>query len=111
MLTMAGTVALQDFVWPGQGSLDARVAKELERLRQDPFLGAFVPTELAVAAPAVKLFVIFLTHELDDAPSREKPTYRWMRAMQLAAAGHADAQAEMDVLRATQVRHFTHVSD
>ncbi|WP_309373360.1 hypothetical protein [Rhodoferax sp.] len=100
VLTMAGTVGLQDFVWPGQGSLDARVARELGRLRQDPFLGGFVPAELAVAAPAVKLFVIFLTHELAGAAGRENQSYHWLRAMQLAAAGHAEAQAEMDTLRA-----------
>lgn len=99
VLAMAGTVGLRDFVWPSQGSLDFRVARELERLRQDPFLGAFVPAELAVAAPAVKLFVIFLTHELADTPGQEKHAYHWLRAMQLAALGNADAQAELEVLR------------
>jgi hypothetical protein len=96
---MAGTVELQDFVWPGPGSLDARVARELERLRQDPFLGAFVPTELADAAPAVKLFVTFLTRELAGAAGRENQSFHWLRAMQLAAAGHADGQAELGALR------------
>jgi len=100
VIAMAGTFGMQDFVWPGQGSLEARVARELEQLRQDPFLGAFVPAELALAAPAVKLFVVFLIHELAGTPGREKHAYHWMRAIQLAAAGHADALAEMDVLRA-----------
>lgn len=95
VLAMAGTVGLQDFVWPPVGSLETRVDGELERLQQDPFLGGFVPTELAVADPAVKLFVVFLTHELVNISSREKLTYRWLRTMQLAAAGHADAQTEL----------------
>jgi hypothetical protein len=101
VLTMAGKVGMQDFVWPGQGSLGARVARELELLRQDPYLGAFAPEELAVAAPAVKLFVTFLYRELTGDAGHEKQSYRWIRAMHLAAAGNTDAQAELEAFRRT----------
>lgn len=99
VLAMAGTFSIKDFVWPCQDSLDLRVTKEMERLRQDPFLGAFVPAELAIAAPAVKLFVIFLAQQLTGNLGQQQNAYRWLRDMQLAAAGHVDAQLELDVLR------------
>lgn len=93
VLSMAGTVGLQDFVWPSQDTLDNRVARDLERLRQDPYLGGFMPAELAAAAPAVKLFVAFLFHELTTDPADTKHSYRWIRALQQAVAGNVDGQA------------------
>lgn len=66
ILVMGGLGELKDFVWPHQDSLKDRVGRELERLRQDPYLGAFVPNELLGAEPAIKLFVMFLFHELES---------------------------------------------
>jgi hypothetical protein len=93
VLVLAGTVGLQDFVWPSQDTLDNRVARDLERLRQDPYLGGFMPAELAAAAPAVKLFVAFLFHELTADPAGTKHSYHWIRTLQQAVADNADGQA------------------
>lgn len=99
VLTLAGTISLQDFVWPGKDSLQARVGLDLARLRQDPFLGAFVPAELAEAGPAVQLFVAFLYRELNGDDVHRESNYRWLTALHGAAAGDASAQSELDMLR------------
>ncbi len=99
VLAMSGTIGILDFVWPGQTSLDMRVAQDLERLRQDPFIGGFVPAELATAAPTVKLFVTFMFHQLTGDAGHEKRNYQWIHAMHLAAAGNVDAQADLEVHR------------
>jgi hypothetical protein len=99
VLMFAGTVGLQEFVWPAEDSLKARVGRELERLRQDPYLGPFVPRELAAASPAVKLFVTFLFHELDGGRAQGQPSYRWLKALHEAAIGSAQAQSELEILR------------
>ena len=71
VLVMAGTISLEQFIWPQKGAIGDRMARELERLRQHPFIGPFVPAELASAAPSVKLFVAFPFHELSgDATGR-----------------------------------------
>jgi hypothetical protein len=99
VLAMAGTLELQDFVWPGSDPLDMRVSRDLERLRQDPFLGAFFPTELATAAPGVRLFVCFLVRQLARDNAQDNQNYNWIRAAHLATAGHADGQAELNAIR------------
>ncbi|MDO8450326.1 MAG: LysM peptidoglycan-binding domain-containing protein [Rhodoferax sp.] len=99
VLTLAGTVAAQDFIWPGKGSLQERVGLELARLRRDPFLGAFVPAELLTAGPAVQLFVAFLYRELDGDDAHRESNCRWLTALHRAAVGDATAQAELDTLR------------
>ena len=63
VLVLDGTVRLEQSVWPGADPLQTRL--ELERLRQHPFLGGFVPPRLECAEPAVNLFVAFLFHELN----------------------------------------------
>ena len=99
VLTLAGTISLQDFVWPGRDSVQARVGLEIARLRQDPFLGAFVPAELAEAGPAVQLFVAFLYRELNGNEFHREDNYHWLSALHGAAAGDASAQSEFDALR------------
>ena len=108
VLMFAGTVGLQEFVWPGEDSLKVRVGRELERLRQDPYLGPFVPRELAAASPAVKLFVTFLFHELDGGRAQGQPGYRWLTALHQAAIGNAHGQSELQTLRqqATESQAF-----
>jgi hypothetical protein len=108
VLMLAGTVGLQEFVWPGEDSLKVRVGRELERLRQDPYLGPFVPRELAAASPAVKLFVTFLFHELDGGRAQGQPGYRWLTALHQAAIGNAHGQSELQTLRqqATESQAF-----
>jgi hypothetical protein len=104
VLAMAGTVGINDFVWPGLGSLEVRVAQDLARLRQDPFLGGFVPAELAAASPAVKLFVAFMFRQLTTPAGNEKQSYQWIRALHLAAIGNTDAQAQLNEFRQTAVQ-------
>lgn len=99
VLMFAGSIGLEEFVWPGRGTLKDRVVGELQRLRQDPFLGAFVPRELASASPAVKPFVVFLFHELVGGRAHEQPTSRWMNALHQAANGNAHGQLELQALR------------
>lgn len=99
ILVMAGTISLEQFIWPQKGAMGERMARELERLGQHPFIGPFVPAELASAAPSVKLFVAFLFHELSgDTPGRE-PSYRWMSLLHQASVGNVEAQAELESLR------------
>jgi hypothetical protein len=97
VLTLAGTVTLADFVWPGRESLSARVGMELERLRQDPFLAAFVPAALTTAEPAV--LVAFLYSELRAPEVPRGSNYHWMTALHQAALGHADGARALEALR------------
>lgn len=99
ILVLAGVVGLEQFIWPDKGSIGERVGRELERLRQHPFLGPFVPAELASALPPVQLFVAFLFYELGGETARAEPTYRWLTALHQAAVGNVEAQVALDALR------------
>lgn len=101
VLIMAGMAGLNEFVWPGEGTLHDRVERSLERLRLDPFLGGFVPPDMADASPAVKLFVVFLVHEMEGDTGKRTPNHRWLRALYRAAAGNAEGQMEVEILRKT----------
>lgn len=93
ILVLAGVISLEQFVWPAKDALPQRLAQELERLRQHPFLGPFVPPELTSAEPAVKLFVAFLFHELSGGPEGNMPSFRWLNALHQASAGKASSGA------------------
>ena len=93
VLVMAGVISLDQFVWPAKDTLPQRLAQELERLRQHPFLGPFVPPELTSADPAVKLFVAFLFHELSGGPEGAMPNFRWLNALHQASAVNAGTGA------------------
>ena len=99
ILVMAGTIGLDQFVWPRKQLLGERVNQELERLRQHPFLGPFVPSEIASAAPPIKLFVAFLFHELTGDAAPGEPAYRWLTALHQAVVGNVEARAALDELR------------
>lgn len=99
VLILAGTVGLKELVWPARGSLNDRVDRELERLQHDPFVGPFVPPDLASAAPAVKLFVLFLARELEGDASHGKAGYRWMMALHQATTGNASGLLELEAMR------------
>lgn len=99
VLVLAGAITLDQFVWPQKGSVSERVAREIERLRRHPFVGPFVPSELASAAPSVKLFVVFLFHELCGESAGVEPSYRWLTNLHKAAVGNVEAQLELDALR------------
>lgn len=61
---LAGTLGLEDFVWPAKESLDTRISRELKKMRRDSYVGAFMPEALESAPREVKLFVTFLYREL-----------------------------------------------
>jgi len=100
VLALAGTVSLADFVWPTQDSLSARVTLELERLRLDPNLAAFVPSALASADPAVQLLIAFMYRELKSPQGAQMASYHWMTALHQAARGHAEGLQGLEKLRA-----------
>ncbi|WP_114971143.1 hypothetical protein [Rhodoferax ferrireducens] len=99
VLVMAKKVGLLQLVWPATASLTERIGREMEKLRQNPFFGAFVPAELAAASPALQLFVVFLVHEIEGRGANEASNYRWLRALHQAAAGDLHGQTELDELR------------
>ena len=101
ILALAGVISLEQFVWPAKDSLPQRLAQELERLREHPFLGPFVPPELTSADPAVKLFVAFLFHELSGGPDGAMPSFRWLNALHQASAVNAGSGAVGDLLPRT----------
>lgn len=61
---LAGTMGLEDFVWPAKESLDTRISRELKKMRRDSYVGAFMPDALESSPQEVKLFVTFLYREL-----------------------------------------------
>ena len=95
VLCMVGIIGVQDLLPLGPRTLDAHVKLELNRLRLDPYLAAFVPNALFDADPAVQNFVVLLFREVARANEGTQTSYRWMRALQLAAMGNVEAQAEL----------------
>ena len=99
VLIMSGMAGLNEFVWPGEDSLKERVERSLERLRLDPFLGGFVPPDLADATPAIKLFVVFLVHEMQGNVESKTSNHQWLRALHQTAAGNAEGLMSVETLR------------
>ena len=97
VLIMAGFAGLDDFIWPSKDPLKDRIGLELERMRKDPYVGPFVPKELASALPPVKLFAAFLFHELHEDRASGKASARWLHALHQAVVGKVEGQ--MDLLR------------
>lgn len=98
ILVLAGVVKLEQFVWPAKDGLPQRLAQELERLRQHPFLGPFVPQGLSLAEPAVQLFVAFMFHELSGEPEGSSRSFRWVNALHQATVDNAQLKAAGDLL-------------
>ncbi len=97
VLVLAGIVKAEQFVWPSRDALAPRLEQELERLRQHPLLGPFVPQELRHATPAVKLFVAFLFHELSgNFEGGPRPNFRWLNALQQVTNASAQAVGQCD---------------
>lgn len=99
ILALAGVITLEHFVWPQIAGLRERIEAELTRLKANPWLGAFVPSELDSAAPAVKMFVAFLCSELCVDTRSSVDAHRWMTTLHQAAAGNAQAQLELTSMR------------
>ena len=68
---------------------------ELNRLRMDPYFAGFVPKALLDADPAVQNLVVLLYREVAPSDGENPSNYRWMRALQLAALGNVEAQADL----------------
>lgn len=68
-------------------------------MRQDPYIGPFVPKELASASPPVKLFAAFMFHELHEDSTPGTSSSRWLHALHRAAADNIEGQLELEGLR------------
>ena len=93
VMALAGLIRVEEFVWPSRSSLRERVARDLERMRANPFVGAFVPRELDSAPESMKLFVLFLFHELEGEGDAGRNRYRWLADLHNAAAGERSDSA------------------
>ncbi|MCW5645189.1 MAG: hypothetical protein KIT63_24065 [Rhodoferax sp.] len=105
-MVMAGRIGLAQLAWPAPSSFDERMQSELRRLRDDPYLGGFVPTELDSVPPSVQLFVVFLFHEL-TASGRDDESHRWVRELHRAATGDQQALAQLGHLREARSKRKT----
>jgi hypothetical protein len=56
-------------------------------MKDNPFVSAFVPKDIDEAADSVKLFILFLFHELDGDNEFGRHRYRWLSDLHGAAAG------------------------
>jgi hypothetical protein len=84
VLALAGYIGLAELVWPARSSLRTRVSAEVQRMRRDPFIGGFVPAELDVSPDSVRLFIVFLFHELEGGGGSDRGGWRWQTALQSA---------------------------
>lgn len=87
VMVMGGQIRLSHFVWPATAPVADRVARELERLRQDASLGGFVPDGLSNAAPDVQLFVLFLYAQISGRGIKDGMGLSWLSALHQAVTG------------------------
>lgn len=82
-LVLAGMVGLEDFIWPEPESLDARLRRDMEEMRHDPYVAPFLPPSLEAAAPDLILFIVFLYRQSKgaSAPQRQQP---WLTGLHRA---------------------------
>jgi transcriptional regulator with XRE-family HTH domain len=98
---LAGRVTARDFVWP-QRSAEEQLAECMDVLRDDPIVGAYVPPELAEAAPAVQQFVWQLYTEctgLQPLATRALPQV--LEYLQRAALNEQKFEQRLSMLRET----------
>lgn len=98
-MVMANRIELHHFVWPAVSTLEDRVLRQLNELQKDPFLGGFVPHELADTPLPVQLFVLFLYQQLGRHGAQEDSGHRWLSTLQQAAAGEVPRRAQSDMAR------------
>jgi transcriptional regulator with XRE-family HTH domain len=96
VMVMAKRIELHQFVWPAAGTLEERTIRQLDELRQDPFLGGFVPRELADTPLPVQLFVVFLYHQLGRPGTSDDSGHRWLSTLQQAAVGEEPQRVQSD---------------
>ena len=85
VLALAGVITLSDFVLPDLEAHEIRIRNELNAMRQDPYIGAFVPASLATAKQELIMFVIFLYHETGGSSQRGYRSAQWLTALHRAA--------------------------
>ncbi len=105
-MVMANRIELCQFVWPAAATLDERLVQQLNELRQDPFLGGFVPRELADAPLPVQLFVVFLYHQLGRPGTLDDSGQRWLSTLQRAVSGDSELPAQSDTAPPTTAGHI-----
>lgn len=99
VLCMSGVIRLEDLMSPVIDTSQARFACDLERMKLSPNLAGLVPESLAAADRSVQAFVVLLWRELSKESDLDAGRiFRWVRAVELAAAGHAQARKELDAL-------------
>jgi hypothetical protein len=86
-MVMGGQIRLNHFVWPTTSPLADRVVRELERLRQDALLGAFVPDGLFNASPDIQIFVLFLYRQIYGQDAKDGMGLPWLSALHQAVIG------------------------
>ncbi|MEY4757782.1 MAG: hypothetical protein RJA34_2680 [Pseudomonadota bacterium] len=86
-MVMGGQIRLSHFVWPESAPVADRVARELERLRQDESLGGFVPDGLSNTDPEIQLFVLFLYAQLRGQGGSDGAGLPWLNALLQAVTG------------------------
>lgn len=96
VLVLGGVVKLHDFIWPEDESLERRLRQELEAMRHDPFVAAFVPESLQSAAPEVQLFAAFLYRQLQGSSEMSRRGPAWMSALHRVIVAQAHGAADMD---------------
>jgi transcriptional regulator with XRE-family HTH domain len=104
VMVMAKRIELHQLVWPAAGTLEERVFRQLDELRKDPFLGGFVPKELADTPLPVQLFVLFLFHQLGHRGPQGDCGNRWLNNLQEVAANQASPRARPDFAHPSIVR-------
>ena len=96
VMVMAKRIELHQFVLPAPGTLEERVSRQLDELRQYPLLGGFVPKELADSPLPVQLFVLFLFHQLGHRGAQGDCGNRWLNNLQEVAANQVPPRARPD---------------
>lgn len=66
VLALAECFVARDFLWPSQDSALERLALELDTMRQDLVISAFMPESLAAAPVEVQWFVVWLYKDLKN---------------------------------------------
>lgn len=84
----ADVVRLSDMAWPGRGGLADCMAREIERIRQHPRIGPWVPPALEKASPAIRLFVAFLFTEFERATKTDESRVDWLVELRKVSHTH-----------------------
>ena len=87
VMVMGGQIRLSHFVWPAATPVADRVAREVERLRDDESLGGFLPDGLSNADADIQLFVLFLYAQLRGQGGTNGMGLPWLNALHQAVTG------------------------